>query len=356
MYIHLVEMSKTPERAIIAADYLRDLVPDGGHIHHMPSHIDVLVGDYRRAMNTNLRATMADEKYLAQRGAQNFYSFYRMHNFQSLIYAAMMAGRAGIALEATSRMEATLTEGLLRMDSPSMAGWLEFFKSVRVHVLIRFGMWEELKALPIPDDGRLWCVTIAMTHYGKAISWAATGNLEKADEESGLFRLAASRVPDTRLAFPNKVNDILKVATAMLDGEMEYRRGNYESAFSHLRLAIQREDNLVYAEPWGWMLPTRHPYSALLLEQGRAEEASTVYEADLGLDGTLARVLQHPNNIWALHGYLECLVRLNRDQEAKIIKKQLETAAASADITVKSSCFCRLRPVRGIEIEESNGN
>ncbi|PKS08569.1 hypothetical protein jhhlp_004955 [Lomentospora prolificans] len=355
MYIHLVEMSKTPERALIAADYLRDLVPDGGHIHHMPSHIDVLVGDYRRALNTNLKATIVDEKYVAREGVENFYSFYRMHNYHSLIYAAMMSGRAAISLEATTRMEASLTERLLQLDSPPMADWLEFFNSVRVHVLIRFGMWEELKVLPVPEDKDLYCVTVALVYYGKSVAWAATGDVMKADEERERFRAAAARVPPTRLNYPNKVLDILQVATAMLDGEIEYRKGNYQAAFSSLRLAIERDDNLVYAEPWGWMLPARHPYAALLLEQGYVEEAARVYEADLGLDDSLARVIQHPNNIWALHGYHECLVRLGRDQEARIIKKQLEIAAAGADVPVKSSCFCRFEGIKSDCTAECEG-
>ncbi|KAK4154507.1 hypothetical protein C8A00DRAFT_42730 [Chaetomidium leptoderma] len=342
MYIHLVEMSKTPEMAVKAADQLRDLVPDAGHLLHMPSHIDLLVGDYRRALHSNLKATIADDKYYAREGGKNFYSFYRMHNYHSLIYAAMMAGQAQAALEATSRMEATITEDMLLMDSPPMANWLEFFKSVRVHVLVRFGMWDELKKLPVPKNKELYCVTVAMTHYGKAVAYAATNDLANADRERDIFRDAASRVPPTRIDFPNKVVDELGVATAMLDGEIEYRRGNYKVAFESLRLAVARDDSLLYSEPWGWMLPTRHPYAALLLEQGQVEDAAELYAEDLGLTENLVRAHQHPNNIWALRGYHECLVRLGRTAEARIIRKQLTIAAAGADIKVEFSCFCRL--------------
>ncbi|RYP57592.1 hypothetical protein DL769_009395 [Monosporascus sp. CRB-8-3] len=342
MYIHLVEMSESPERAIIPADHLRSLVPDAGHIHHMPSHIDVLVGDYRRALHTNLKATIVDDKYYEREGGQNFYSFYRMHDYHSLIYAAMMAGQAKAALSATDRMESTITEEMLLIDSPPMVSWLEFFKSVRVHVYIRFGMWEELKRLPIPRNQDLCCVTVATIHYGKGIAFAATGDIQQADKQRELFREATKRVPPTRLNFPNKVVDILQVATAMLDGEIEYRRGNYELAYENLRLAIRRDDSLIYAEPWGWMLPTRHPYAALLLEQGHVEEAMQVYAEDLGLSGKLVRAHAHPNNVWALHGYHECLLRLNRMDEAKAIQTQLVIASAGADISVQSSCFCRL--------------
>lgn len=342
LYIHLVEMSRTPERGVIPSDHLRHLVPDAGHIHHMPSHIDVLVGDYRRALHTNLRATIADDKYYAREGGENFYSLYRMHDYHSLIYGAMLAGNSRAALDSAHRMEATITESMLLIDSPPMASWLEFFKSVRVHVLIRFGRWDELKKLLVPENKELYCVTVATIYYGRGIAYAATGDIQEADKQRELFREAVKRVPESRLVFPNTASAVLAVASAMLDGEVEYRRGNYEAAFDSLRLAMAREDALGYAEPWGWMLPTRHPYAALSLEQGLVEQAAQAYAEDLGFGGHLARAHQHPNNVWALHGYHECLVRLGRTAEASIIKKQLALASASADIPIESSCFCRL--------------
>lgn len=143
-WIHFMEMSNTPGITLPAADRLRHLVPDGGHIHHMPTHIDVLVGDYRRSIDSNTAAVKADEKYLAKEGAKNFYSFYRFHNYHSLIYAAMLCGQRRIALDATDQMEASISDELLRVESPPLADWMEFFKAVRVHVYIRFGMWEEI--------------------------------------------------------------------------------------------------------------------------------------------------------------------------------------------------------------------
>lgn len=157
MYIHLMEMSRTPEAALKVADHLRGLVPDGGHMQHMPSHIDVLIGDYRRAIEANMKAAYADDKYFARETPKIFYSFYRLHNLHSLVYAAMLAGQARVALEATGRMERAITEDLLRVESPPMADWIEFFLGVRVHVLIRFGMWDELRQLEIPEDKELYC-------------------------------------------------------------------------------------------------------------------------------------------------------------------------------------------------------
>ncbi|MGK2886235.1 MAG: tetratricopeptide repeat protein, partial [Rhodococcus sp. (in: high G+C Gram-positive bacteria)] len=132
-----------------------------------------------------------------------------------------------------------------------------------------------------------------------------------------------------------------------LEGELEYRKGNYDRAFDALRRSIELDDGLPYDEPWGWMQPTRHAYGALLLEQGHVEDAAAVYRADLGLDATLPRPLQHPSNVWALHGYHECLLALDRSDEAHIIEQQLELAVAMADVPVESSCFCRMTATPG---------
>lgn len=149
-------------------------------------------------------------------------------------------------------------------------------------------------------------------------------------------------MPETRYLFNNTARDILGVARAMLDGEIAYREGDFDTAFAHLRTAIELDDTLPYDEPWGWMQPTRHAYGALLLEQGHVAEAAKVYEADLGLDPTLARACQHPNNLWSLHGYHECLQRMGRAAEAVIIARQLDLAKARADVPVQASCACRM--------------
>ncbi|SPO07427.1 related to TPR domain protein [Cephalotrichum gorgonifer] len=349
LYIHLMEMSKTPEVTIHVADHLRNLVPDGGHLQHMPSHIDVLLGDYRLAIEANIKATAADDKYFARESPTIFYSFYRLHNLHSLIYAGMLAGREVVVLETVDRMEKAIPEELLRVESPPMADLTETFMAVRVHALIRFGRWDDLKALEVPKDAKLYCVTTAARHYGKAIAYAATGEIERAEEERELFRAAAARVPESRLDYPNPSRNTLKVAAAMLDGELEYRRGNFERAFSHLRTAVERDDALMYGEPWSWMIPTRHAYAALLLERGRVEEAAGLYAEDLGFVEGRVRAQQHPGNVWALCGYHECLVRLGRAGEAAIIGKQLLSARAGADVEIRSSCYCRLG---GVEEEE----
>ncbi|MEU6142795.1 hypothetical protein ABZ848_20785 [Streptomyces sp. NPDC047081] len=342
LYIHLMEMSPTPEAALPAGDRLRGLVPDAGHLQHMPSHLEVLCGDYRRVISDNTDAIEADEKYHARAGAMNFYTLYRCHNLHFKIYGAMFLGRFQEAIDTVGRLEAAVPEELLRVQSPPMADWLEGFLAMRVHALIRFGRWDDVLRLSMPEDQRLYCVTTAMLHYARGVALSATGRVDEADTERELFRAAVERVPETRMLFNNTCADILAIAAAMLDGELEYRRGRHEEAFAALRRSIELDDGLPYDEPWGWMQPTRHAYGALLLEQGRVAEAEAVYRADLGLDGTLPRAQQHPANVWALHGFHECLVRLGKEGEAGIVAQQLKIATALADVPVEASCFCRL--------------
>jgi tetratricopeptide (TPR) repeat protein len=223
-----------------------------------------------------------------------------------------------------------------------MADWLESFVPMRLHVLVRFGLWEEIIAEPLPQDPELYSVATALTHYAKGVAHAASSHVEEAERERENFGAALVHVPKTRYLFNNQALDILAVAAAMLDGEIEYRKGNNDAAWVNLRRAIELDDTLPYDEPWGWMQPTRHAYGALLLEQGEVESAATVYAADLGLDDTLARACQHPNNVWSLHGYHECLLRLGRTDEAAQLKPQLDRALAAADVLIKSSCFCRM--------------
>ena len=347
MYIHLMEMSPHPERALRAADSLRVLVPDGGHLLHMPTHIDVLCGDYRRVVASNSDAIAADQRFLAREGPMNFYTLYRAHNYHFKIYGAMFAGQQQAALRAADELRAALPEELLRVETPPMADWLEAFVPMRMHVLIRFGRWPDIIAEALPGDQALYCVTTAMTHYAKGVALAATGDLGGAGEQRRLFRAAADRIPASRTVFNNTCLDILAIAAAMLDGELDYRRGRHDAAFAHLRRSIELDDGLPYDEPWGWMQPARHAYGALLLEQGRVTEAEAVYRADLGLDGTLPRACHHPGNVWALHGYHECLIRLGKQEQAHIIGQQLELAAAAADVPVTASCACRLGPHAG---------
>ncbi|KAL1859758.1 hypothetical protein VTK73DRAFT_7493 [Phialemonium thermophilum] len=342
-YIHFIEMSPHPEAGLATADHLRLLVPDAAHLNHMPSHLDVLCGDYGRTVKSNMDAILADEHFAARRTGRYIWALYRAHNYHFRVYGAMLSGQSAVALDTAADLEKVLTEDLLRVEMPPLADYLESFFSLKLHALVRFGRWEDVIALELPKDQALYCATTAMTHYAKGVALAATGRVQEAEDERSKFQAALKNVLPSRRLFNNTCLDILAVAGDMLDGELEYRRGNYDVAFARLRDAIHREDHLPYDEPWGWMQPVRHALGALLLEQGRVEEAAAVYRADLGVDNSIPRPMQHPNNVWALHGYHECLQKLGRADEAREMEAQLEAALALADVPIQSSCFCRIK-------------
>ena len=347
MYIHLMEMSPHPERALKAGDTLVDLIPDAGHLVHMPTHIDVLCGHYQNVVARNHAAVVADRKYLDQQGPANFYTMYRCHNYHFEAYGAMFLGQYGPAIDAATEMVENLPAGLATEDM-SMADWLEGFVPVKQHVLIRFGKWQEILDQELPDDPELYCVTTAMIRYARAVAYASTERVAEATGEQQAFYAARDRVPESRMMFNNTCHDILAVAEAMMTGEIEYRKGNFDAAFEHLQRAVDLDDSLPYDEPWGWMQPTRHALGALLMEQGRLAEAEAVYRADLGLDGQLRRACWHPDNVWSLHGLHECLTRRGETVEANHIKQRLDVAVARADVPIESSCYCRLQPTSSV--------
>jgi tetratricopeptide (TPR) repeat protein len=340
LYVHLMEMSPFPELALKAGDVLRTLVPDAGHLIHMPTHIDIQCGHYHNVLVDNQRGIAADRKYYDKVGALNFYSAYRLHNYHFAIYGAMFLGQYEPALAAAEELIETTPEELLRLPSPPMADFIESYLAMKQHVYIRFGKWQEIIAQDLPEDSELFCVTTASIHYSKGVAHAALGEVEEAEKEKALFLAARKKVPDSRLLHNNTCIDLLAIAAEMLDGEIEYRKGNHDAAFSHLRRAVELDDALLYDEPWGWIQPSRHALGALLLEQGRTDEAEAVYREDLGLGGTLSRATIHPDNVWSLQGLHECLSQRGEKAELRLIKQRLDLAVARADMPVNASCFC----------------
>lgn len=340
LHVHLMEMSPHPETALLTGDRLRELTPDMGHLVHMPTHIDIQCGHYRDAMVWNQKAIVADRKYYDRAGPMNFYSGYRVHNYHFAAYGAMFLGQFHPALAAAEELIETMPEAMLRIVSPPMADFFESYVSIKQHVLIRFGKWREIIAQPMPQDPELYCNTIAMMHYAKGVAHAALGEVAAAEAEQQLFREAAKCVPETRYMHNVPCLRLLAIAEQMLEGEIAYRRGEHDAAFASLRQAVVLEDDLPYDEPWGWMQPVRHALGALLLEQGRAAEAETVYREDLGLGGSLPRAQVHPDNLWSLRGLLDCLELRGEKIEARLIRQRVELAAARADMPVDVSCFC----------------
>jgi tetratricopeptide (TPR) repeat protein len=332
LYIHTMEASPTPEVALPAANRLRNAVPGSGHLLHMPSHIDVLLGNYAEVIAANQRGIEADQRFLGDRGPYNFYTLYRIHNYHFLVYGAMFDGQSEMALTAARQLPAQVPEDMLR----DQVDFLDAFMPTALHVLVRFGKWEQI--LEEPEPAAYLPVSRSLWHYARGLAYAATGRLAAAGREREAFATVRATVPDTSYLFQNSSQSILGVAEAMLDGEIAYRRGDFEAAFEHLREAVRRDDALNYDEPWGWMQPARHALGALLLEQGRFVESEAVYRADLE---------RHPQNPWALHGLAECLRQLGKSEEATACAAQFAAAAKRADVTIDRSCYCRLgEPVK----------
>ena len=346
MYVHLMEMSPFPERALGAADMLRGLVPDGGHIEHMAAHVYVLCGDYAQSVEQCRRAVAADDKYLAVAGPVNFYTTARCHDLHLYMYTAMFLGQYGTALAAANRICTTATPELLASSYPFMASILDGYSAMRTHVYVRFGKWRELIADPMPGSPETTPIRVAMNLYGKGVAHAALGDIESAEAARARFGAFLDTIPADAIFLSNPVRDILRVGEAMLDGEVEYRKRNHERAFEALRLAVERDDNLNFTEPWAWMHPPRHALGALLAQQGRFAEAEAVYRADLGYSGDLARCSQHPDNVWALHGLLECVDRNGPSGEAQLLRQRLTIAQARTDLRIDASCFCRTDPAQ----------
>lgn len=340
LYVHLMEMSPTPEKALKAGDVLRTLVPDAGHLVHMPTHIDVLCGHYQNVVHWNQKAIEADLKYYEREGAFNIYTGYRQHDYHFVIYGALFLGQIQPALDAVQGMIDTVPEDMLRMPSPPMADFFESYMAMKPHILIRFGRWHEAIEMELPEDQTLFRTLTASTHYARAVAYAALGRVPEAEAEEQVFLSARGRVPETRLLHNNRVIDLLEIAGEMLRGEIEYRKENFDAAFAHLRRSVELDDDLPYDEPWGWMQPTRHALGALLFEQGHLAEAEAVYREDLGLGGSLGRASIHPDNVWSLKGLHDCLEARKESVEIVQVKQRLDLALARADGGVAASCFC----------------
>lgn len=324
-YIHAVEASHTPERAVPAADRLVALVPGSGHLVHMPSHIYTRVGRYGDAADTNERAIDVDRAYFKVAPPPRFYSLYFLHNVHFLAYAAMMEGRPEKALEAARRIEDEVPEDFLR-DFVHIADGIT---STKLHVLIRFGRWEDVLKVPKPEDRRF--LSRAIRHYARGVAFSSLGRMDEANAELAAFDEVAAKVPENWSILNNPASVVLPIARAMLIGELRFREGRLDEAFASLRDAVVREDALVYDEPPGWMQPVRHALGALLLAAGRPAEAEAVYREDLA---------KNPENGWSLLGLEQALTALSRTDEARAIGERFKVAWKRAEVQPPASCYC----------------
>jgi len=327
LYIHALEASPHPERALAAADRMRDLQPGLAHNVHMPSHIDIRIGHWYEAITANLKAVEADRRYRAIVGEpKGLIVFYAAHNQHMLAYAAMMTGQRDLAIEQIRAM----VKGMPEDELKKYAMLTEAFVAMPYEVLIRFGLWDEI--LAEPDHPEFMVFTRAFRHAARGIAYAANGDVKSARVEQTAFLEASKLVPAEDAFGNNSCQALLAIATPMLDGEILIREGKLDEGLNQLRTAVSAEDTLRYDEPPGWILPVRHSLGANLMQAGRFAEAEQVYRDDL------ARL---PENGWSLFGLARSLELQQKGDEAAVVEARYHKIWSNADVQITSSCLCQ---------------
>jgi tetratricopeptide (TPR) repeat protein len=326
LYIHAVELSPNPEKAEKVADRLRNLTPGLGHLVHMPSHIDVRLGRWEKAIQANVKAAAADRAYRERSADQGFYRFYMAHNHNMKAFAAMMIGRRAEAVAAMDQMVAEIPPAWLNEN----AGVIDGFLAMPLEARLRFGMWEEILEAPKPEAA--FPIARALRHYARGVAYAATGRTAEARAEEAAF-LVARRFVRADATFGNNLGrDVLKVAGDLLKGEILYREGRKEEGIAALRKAVAFEDALNYDEPPDWIHPVRHALGAVLLREGRHAEAETVFREDLA---------KHPGNGWSLFGLQESLKGQGLEKDAAEAGSRFQKSWNTADYDLTSPCACQ---------------
>ena len=325
LYIHAVEKVH-PERAVAAADRLRDLVPGAGHLVHMPGHIYIRVGRYSDAILANEKAIVADNAYIAQCHAQGLYPVvYVPHNHHFLAASASFIGDRNKALAAAMHMRIHQDQKLMRQ--PGYAT-LQHYWSMPYFVWVRFGSWDEILAEPAPADDLIYPTGI--WSYALGLAQVRKGNLDAA--EASLKRLSDiaddPEMAATRLWETNTMAQILAISREVLAGEIALARGEQDTAIKHLEAAVRLEDALIYVEPSDWYVPSRHNLGAALLAAGRPAEAEAVYRKDLEV---------YPANGWALMGLEQSLRAQGKASEADRIQQEARKVWAAAEPEILSS-------------------
>ena len=321
-YIHAVEASQHPERALPSAYRLRYIAPGAGHLAHMPSHVYLRVGRYHDASLANERALAADESYIAQCHAQGVYPVsYYPHNEHFLWYTSGMEGRSAISIDAARKIaemnaKHDLVEGIR-------------FRPILILTLARFGHWDEVMEQPQPPANHLY--ETAMWRYARGLAQLAKRRPDDAARElSALETIAKSKEAqslDTPL-FP--AAKVIVVGYHALAGQLAAGRGQTEEMIRLFKTAIQLEDRLPYMEPPFWHHPVRQSFGAALLEAGKPAEAEKIYREDLK---------RHPENGWSLYGVLQSLRAQGKTEEAAAVAKSFREAWRQADVTLTASRF-----------------
>lgn len=325
LYIHAVEASTTPERAEAAADRLLVLMPQAGHIVHMPGHIYYRVGRYADAARVNEMAALVDEAYIAACKAQGYYpAGYYGHNIHFLWTSAEMEGRGQVSIDAARRLVKAVNAEQLAKALPSG----ELYAFTPIVTLVRFGKWDAVLAEPAPAaelslDTAVWLYARGFAHANLGDLKAARSDRAKLrDIISGDFaRYEAAGIP---------AQPMTKLALALLNGEIARKSGAKTTAIRHFQRAAALEAALPYTEPNWWHQPVSHLLGAALLEAGQAKQAEGVYRESLK---------SYRRDGWALFGLAQALTAQGRTPEAQAVSQDFKSAWAASDVTLDSSRF-----------------
>jgi hypothetical protein len=321
-YIHAVEASPHPERALPSAARLEKLAPAAGHLVHMPAHIYARVGDHPASAHCNELAVTADKKFLAQTHEQGVYPLmYYSHNLHFLAFDACMNGNFSKAKDAAARLVANAAPGVKSM--PDAEGFLP----TPMIVLLAFDRWSDILNSPPPDSSLL--ITNAVWHVVRGVAFANTGKTSAAQKEQQAFREVAGKIPhDTMYDQLNKTETVFKIHENFLAAAIAHSRKDDKGAIEALTQAVAAEDALHYSEPPAWYPPVRPMLGRLLLTTNQLTEAEKVFRDDLK---------RNPRDARALSGLRDCLNAQGRQYEADQIDQQFRSVWKFASAEAASS-------------------
>ena len=312
-YIHAVEASPNPERALAGANRLAALAPAAGHIVHMPAHVYIRTGDYAAAVKTNEEAAAVDRAYIKATGVEGIYPMmYYSHNLHFIAMCSAMDGNYAEAKQNAELLAAHVGPHVKEMPP------LEGFMTIPMAVEIRFHKWEQILAMPKPDPEMK--VTTVFWHFGRGMALAGTGKVSEAEAEYKIVAEAeAATPPDVIFNMPidNKAKDIMKIAENVLGGQIAVAKKDNAGAIAMFRDAVTIQDTLKYGEPPDWFFPVREPLGAALLMNGDAADAEKVFREDLD---------RNPRNPRSLFGLHEALKAQGRDYDAGFVQEQFRSS------------------------------
>ena len=315
-YIHVVEASPTPERALGYASRLPGLAPKAGHLVHMPTHLQLNLGHYRAAAEGNVEAARVDREYITGDQVTGIYpAMYFNHNLHMSAVASTMEGRYGDAMKPARELERNVKPQLAAMPM------IEFFLPTPLLVDIRFRRWTAVMETPRPSDATP--STLALWHFGRGMAAASMGDIAGADRELAGFTRAAAKVGKDAYWGLNPSVTMLPVPKALLEARIARLRKNGAGAIAALQRAVAAEDAMAYNEPPDWYLFARESLGGELLLQKKFAEAEAVFREELK---------RHPQSGRALFGLHEALRGQDAKTAASLVKTELDRAWARAEI------------------------